>query len=826
VQSVVLTVRRGGPTGPLRSARTTALGAGDGRRALPLYVGVIAADDDVETPVWIEALGCGDPNGCSAAGAVVAQRAVVRFTRGQTEEVPLLLASACVGRDLRGRRALRGTSGAASRRRARRRRCGPSTSVGRDVAADVAADVVVATDVTAADAPDVRDAGSDAVTTPDVRDAGSDVVTTPDVTAMDVVDVPVLVDLGTPPVDRPTPVDGVLPPSDDGRIMCPSGQTLCVSTCRDLAVDRTNCGACDRACGTSESCTAGACVAPVTPRPIAPLSTAIVTSRRPLLRWALASGTDGAAVEICRDRACTVVVTSFLVSGDRGAPTVELPAGVLFWRLRGRTSGVTDARYSPTWQFTVGARSAPVNASSGTVPDFNGDGFADVVVGTIFVNRVYVYLGSPGGLAGAPAATLTGPDGALDTFGTFGGSVASAGDVNGDGYADLVVGASGVMSNTGRAYVYLGSAGGLAVTPATTLAGRDGELSQFGASVASAGDVNGDGYADLVIGAPNVMSNAGRTYVYLGNANGSAATPATVLIAPDGSLSRFGDSVGSAGDVNGDGYADIAVGAAGITNRERAYVYLGSMSGPSVTSPTTLTTPDGFGVSFGCSVANAGDVDGDGYTDLVVGARSVMTGTGRAYVYRGSASGLVTTPATTLTGLESRGAFSSSVATAGDVNGDGYADLGVGAPSAMSDTGRAYLYLGGSGGLRTTPATTLTAPDGANSEFGRSLAGAGDVNGDGYADFVVGAPGVMTATGRAYLYPGSSSALATTAATTLSGPHQCECPLRLVGVVTVAPRRRGRRLSASRALLSGRARHQWRERCSRRPTAAARCLRA
>ncbi|MDO9018022.1 MAG: hypothetical protein Q8S73_06915, partial [Deltaproteobacteria bacterium] len=97
VQSVVLTVRRGGSTGPLRSARTTALGEGGERRALPLLVGVIAADGDVETPVWIEALGCGDPNGCSAAGAVVAQRAVVRFARGQTEEVPLLLASACVG---------------------------------------------------------------------------------------------------------------------------------------------------------------------------------------------------------------------------------------------------------------------------------------------------------------------------------------------------------------------------------------------------------------------------------------------------------------------------------------------------------------------------------------------------------------------------------------------------------------------------------------------------------------------------------------------------------------------------------------------------------
>jgi len=95
VQSVVLIVRRGGPTGPLRSVRTTALG--QGREQLPMLVGVIESLDDTDTPVWIEALGCGDPNGCTAETAAVAQRAVVRFVAGQTLEVPLLLASACAG---------------------------------------------------------------------------------------------------------------------------------------------------------------------------------------------------------------------------------------------------------------------------------------------------------------------------------------------------------------------------------------------------------------------------------------------------------------------------------------------------------------------------------------------------------------------------------------------------------------------------------------------------------------------------------------------------------------------------------------------------------
>src|SRR5204863_318808 len=138
--------------------------------------------------------------------------------------------------------------------------------------------------------------------------------------------------------------------------------------------------------------------------------------------------------------------------------------------------------------------------------------------------RAYVYLGGAGGLATTPATTLTAPDGA---GGRYGFSVASAGDVNGDGFADLVVGAPGVSTNTGRAYVYLGGAGGLATTPATTLTAPDGAGGDFGISVASAGDVNGDGYADLVVGAHRVSTDTGRAYVYLGGASGLATTPSS-----------------------------------------------------------------------------------------------------------------------------------------------------------------------------------------------------------------------------------------------------------------------------------------------------------
>ncbi|MDP3220504.1 MAG: hypothetical protein Q8S73_40805, partial [Deltaproteobacteria bacterium] len=287
VQSVVLTVRRGGATGPLRSARTTALGAGDGRRALPLYVGVIAGDDDVETPVWIEALGCGDPNGCDVATARVVQRAVVRFTRGRTEEVPLLLASACVGVTcaLDERCTTGGQCEAATRAQ---ETVGPfsgtdAATVAHDDSptADTTMDAGVVDSAMDAgrDVDSTVDAGGDLGTSMDVTDTPlSDVVVSLDlmspVDAGAPVDVVVPLDLMTPadvgpPIDVMLPVDRLavtdaLPPSDDGRPACPSGQTLCGASCRDLTSDANHCGRCGAACaaGGAPVCVEGTCARP------------------------------------------------------------------------------------------------------------------------------------------------------------------------------------------------------------------------------------------------------------------------------------------------------------------------------------------------------------------------------------------------------------------------------------------------------------------------------------------------------------------------------------------------------------------------------------
>src|SRR6185503_12648564 len=149
---------------------------------------------------------------------------------------------------------------------------------------------------------------------------------------------------------------------------------------------------------------------------------------------------------------------------------------------------------------------------------------------------------------------------------TLGNSVASAGDVNGDGYGDVIVGMENYDNsqvNEGRALVYLGGTVGPTTTAAWSAESNEGS-SHFGRSVASAGDVNGDGYGDVIVGAPDhgtPLHNAGAAYVYLGSATGLALDPAW-MVKGDRPEARFGYSVASAGDVNGDGYGDIIVGAA------------------------------------------------------------------------------------------------------------------------------------------------------------------------------------------------------------------------------------------------------------------------
>ena len=383
--------------------------------------------------------------------------------------------------------------------------------------------------------------------------------------------------------------------------------------------------------------------------------------------------------------------------------------------------------------------------------DVNGDGYDDVIIGADSYNsgtgRVYVYHGSASGLSTTANRTLTGAG--VSYY--FGVSVAGVGDVNRDGYGDVMIGADGYNSYTGRAYLYLGSASGIGSLAKSTFAAPTTGI-DFGYTLAGAGDVNGDGYDDVIIGAGYYNSGTGRAYVYRGMSTGVTLAVATTLTG-EAVGDYFGDAVAGVGDVNGDGYDDVLVGAEGNeSGTGRAYLYLGSPTGLSSTVTTTLSGAT-MGDYFGISLAGAGDVNDDGHDDVIVGAYGYGASIGRAYVYHGTTGGLSTTAATTITGETTSNYLGGSVAGVGDVNNDGCSDVAVGADYYSAGRGRVYLHEGSASGVSATAVTTLTGVS-AGDRFGYAVAGAGDVNNDGNDDLLVGATGYSIRTGRAYVFHG------------------------------------------------------------------------
>jgi len=435
---------------------------------------------------------------------------------------------------------------------------------------------------------------------------------------------------------------------------------------------------------------------------------------------------------------------------------------------------------TPNWTVESNRDGATLGASLATAGDVNGDRFSDVIVGAprfdagrFDEGRAFVYLGSAKGLSSSPAWSVTGgQDGAL-----LGGVVAPAGDLNGDGYADVVVtadsypGSFGVM---GRVLVYLGSNSGLSTTADWTADGTE-PGARFGFSAASAGDIDGDGYDDLIVGAPfsdAVMADEGRAFVYVGSAGGLSTSAAWTI---DGTLDnqQLGASVASAGDVNGDGFGDVVIGSPGFDfDRGLAAIHAGSAMGLS-SSPLWTGEGDSFSSGFGTSVALAGDLDGDGFGDVIVGAPTPLS-RGQAHVFLGGADEVVEGP--TLECDQTNARFGFSVAPAGDVNGDGYADVVIGAPrfdDDEEDEGRAFVYLGSAEGLGAEPVWTANGNQ-ADAHFGESVATGGDVNGDGLSDTLVGAPQFSNGQaqeGRAFAYLGSTSPPSLTPGWTAQGTH-------------------------------------------------------
>jgi len=419
------------------------------------------------------------------------------------------------------------------------------------------------------------------------------------------------------------------------------------------------------------------------------------------------------------------------------------------------------------WYDAAGVEADSLGYAITGLPDLNGDGFDEFLVGVPGsdaagqdAGRVMLWYGGSGEIGAqvtiAPDSSWTGMP--LEKFGW---AVAGIGDVNRDGFADWAVGApKSNLGGTARGRIYIFFGGDPAVGPALApqvIAGAQGG-DHFGFAISAAGDFNGDNYDDFIVGAPFANPGnglSGAAYVIYGKAGGPSAdlADATVL-AGEVAGDNFGWSVTDVGNFFGGTTDCVAVGAPladghGGTDAGAVFVYAGGSSPDGiadfVTGSSAAAAPNS---QFGYEVRGAGHLDADTAADLAVGAPFSNAGgsaAGRVEIFYGAANPSLTADHF-INGATAGDHFGWALDRIGDVSGSPRDDLLIGAPDVLTSAGQAYIYEGGSssttaGALTTIANSAVNPGTEANDKFGWAVASAGDFDGDSLPDYVIAAPG-------------------------------------------------------------------------------------
>lgn len=369
--------------------------------------------------------------------------------------------------------------------------------------------------------------------------------------------------------------------------------------------------------------------------------------------------------------------------------------------------------------------------------DVNGDGYDDIIIRGHYNDQIandagkaYIYLGG------------TSFDNIVDfeLYGEapedhFSAVISTAGDINNDGFDDIIVGASladaGNQIDAGKAYVYLGNTK-LDTSPDLVISGNPYDRLSI---VSNAGDLNGDGFDDFMVGTSHT-DNQGYVNIYFGSENTDNIAELTLY--EENLDDKFGSYLACAGDVNGDGYDDIIVSgyrnSSGASVGGRVYLYYGGQDMDNL--PDVIFTGQESSGYLGWSVDGGGDVNGDGFDDIIIGAWAEDAGghdNGNVYLFLGSTD-MDNNPDVVFKGKLYEENFGKYVSNKGDINGDGFDDIIVGA--AGTGLGRVYVYFGNANIIDQPDLIFSGENEGDN--FGPCKF-AGDLNSDGFGDIIIGA---------------------------------------------------------------------------------------